>query len=210
MRHNHSRSPLIAQAVLALGAAVIILTVPGLPLVAQSPDAAAAGPRQSPVSSEIAKAQQAMNELQQELLAKLKAAMDRGGPDAAVEICRTEARLVADAVAKKRGVELGRTSHRLRNPANAPRAWARAVVDGRDGVKASTEELRVVDLGDRVGVLRPIGTTEACTTCHGRENEVRQRIGATLAVAYPGDRATGFAPGDLRGWMWAEVPKGVR
>jgi hypothetical protein len=39
---------------------------------------------------------------------------------------------------------------------------------------------------------------------------VRQRIGATLAVAYPGDRATGFAPGDLRGWMWAEVPKGVR
>ena len=86
MRHNHSRSPLIAQAVLALGAAVIILTVPGLPLVAKSPDAMAAGPRQSPVSSEIAKAQQAMNELQQELLAKLKAAMDRGGPDAAVEI----------------------------------------------------------------------------------------------------------------------------
>ena len=45
MSHNLSRSPLVAQAVLALGSAVIILTVPGMPLVAQSPDAAAAPTR---------------------------------------------------------------------------------------------------------------------------------------------------------------------
>jgi hypothetical protein len=27
-----------------------------------------------------------------------------------------------------------------------------------------------------------------------------------LAARYPDDRATGFAPGDLRGWFWVEVP----
>jgi hypothetical protein len=170
----------------------------------------AGSPPQASFPAEIAKAEQAMNELQQALLAKLTATMASGGPAAAVEVCRTEARAIADAVAKKQGIELGRTSHRLRNPANAPRAWARVIVDGGSGVKASAEKLRSIDLGDRVGVLRPIGTAETCRRCHGAEGEVRRNIGATLAAAYPEDRATGFAPGDLRGWMWAEVPKAGR
>ena len=187
--------------------ALFILLLIGLS-VAAAPRAGA--PRQAPFPAETARAEQAMNELQQALLARLKAAMDSGGPSAAVEVCRTEARAIADAVAKKQGIELGRTSHRLRNSANAPRPWARAIVDGSAGVKVSAERLRTIDLGGRVGVLRPIGTAETCTRCHGREEEVRRNIGGTLATAYPGDRATGFAPGDLRGWFWAEVPKTAR
>jgi len=167
----------------------------------------AGSPPQAAFPAEIAKAEQAMNELQQALLAKLTAAMASGGPAAAVGVCRTDARAIADAVAKKHGIELGRTSHRVRNPANAPRAWARMIVDGGSGAAASAEKVRTVDLGERIGVLRPIGTAETCTRCHGAEDEVRRNIGATLAAAYPEDRATGFAPGDLRGWMWAEVPK---
>jgi len=167
----------------------------------------AGSPPQAAFPAETAKAEQAMNELQQALLAKLTAAMASGGPAAAVGVCRTDARAIADAVAKKHGIELGRTSHRVRNPANAPRAWARMIVDGGSGAAASAEKVRTVDLGERIGVLRPIGTAETCTRCHGAEDEVRRNIGATLAAAYPEDRATGFAPGDLRGWMWAEVPK---
>jgi hypothetical protein len=167
-------------------------------------------PPQASFPAETARAEQAMNELQQALLAKLTATMSSGGPAAAVEVCRTEARAITDAAAKKHGIELGRTSHRLRNPANAPRPWARVIVDAGSGAKASAEKLRTVDLGDRVGVLRPIGTAETCTKCHGAEDEVRRNIGATLAAAYPEDHATGFAPGDLRGWMWAEVPKAGR
>jgi hypothetical protein len=175
----------------------------------------AAAPRggarqQTRFPAETARAEQAMNELQQALLARLKAAMDSGGPAAAVEVCRTDARAIADEVARKQGIALGRTSHRLRNSANAPRPWARAIVDGSAGAKMSAEKLRTIDLGDRVGVLRPIGTAEACTRCHGRDEEVRRNIGGTLATAYPDDRATGFTPGDLRGWFWAEVPKTAR
>jgi hypothetical protein len=199
MRHRRAGHP-VAVVALAAAGAVAAVTVP----------ASGGGPQQSPYLVEIARAEQAMNELQSALLAKLKAAMDGGGPAAAVEVCRTDARTIADAVARKQGIELGRTSHRLRNPANAPRPWARVVVEGSSAAKASSEQIRIVDLGDRVGVLRPIGTAEACTRCHGAADEVRRHIGATLAAAYPEDRATGFAAGDLRGWMWAEVPKAIR
>lgn len=65
-----------------------------------------------------------------------------------------------------------------------------------------------LDLGDRVGVLRPIGTLEFCATCHGPREVVETAIGEVLKAAYPDDEAIGFAPGDLRGWIWAEV--GVR
>ena len=200
------------QLVRVLAASVMtafLLGVSGIP-AARSPAAAASEPRQPPFPAETAKAEQAMNELQQALMVKLKAAMETGGPAAAVEVCRTEARTIADAVAKRQGLELGRTSHRLRNPANAPRPWARDIVEGSAGVKAAAERIRVVDLGERVGVLRPIGTAETCTRCHGPADDVRRVLGGVLASAYPQDRATGFAPGDLRGWMWAEVPKGAK
>ena len=104
---------------------------------------------------------------------KLRPRWTAGGPAAAVDVCRTEARTIAEAVALKQGIELGRTSHRVRNPANAPRPWARAIVEGSAGAKAAAEQIRVVDLGDRVGVLRPIGTADACTRCHGAADEVQ-------------------------------------
>jgi hypothetical protein len=209
MHTRDSHLPNLVRALVASGSVALLLGVPGT--LAARPAAAVAGePQDTPFPVETAKAERAMNQLQQALLAKLKTAMENGGPAAAVEVCRTEARTIADEVAGAQAIELGRTSHRLRNPANAPRPWARAVVDGSAGVKAAAERLRVVDLGDRVGVLRPIGTAEMCVRCHGPSADVRRNLGAALAAAYPQDRATEFAPGDLRGWMWAEVPKGAK
>ena len=209
MNPRISRLQTLIRVLAASGAAAIFLGAPGNPTVCSSAGAAG-GPQHTPFPAETAKAEQAMNELQQALLAKLKTTMESGGPAAAVEVCRTEARAIAETVAKKQGIELGRTSHRVRNPANAPRPWARAIVEGSAGVKSAAERIRVVDLGERVGVLRPIGTADMCTRCHGAEGDVRRNLGGALAAAYPQDRATGFSPGDLRGWMWAEVPKGAK
>ena len=206
MNTRDSRLPILVRVLVASGSAALLLGVPGT-LAARL---AAGGPQDMPFPVETAKAERAMNDLQRSLLAKLSAAMTSGGPVAAVEVCRTDARTIAESVAKAQGLELGRTSHRLRSPANAPRAWARPAVDAAAGSKAAAEGLKVFDLGDRVGVLRPIGTAEACTTCHGAPDQVRKNLGAALAGAYPQDRAIGFAPGDLRGWMWAEVPKGAK
>ena len=158
-------------------------------------------------AAEVAKAEQAMNVLQQALLTELSAAMKQGGPPAAITVCHDQAVAIADKVAREQGIALGRTSHRLRNPANVPRPWAQAAVEQSAGSKAAAVQRLVVDLGERVGVLRPIGTADMCLRCHGAPDAVRQQIGTALAASYPQDQATGFAAGDLRGWMWAEVPK---
>jgi hypothetical protein len=64
-----------------------------------------------------------------------------------------------------------------------------------------------VDLGDRVGVLRPIREQRICAPCHGPEEKFSARLRAELADRYPVDRATGFRDGDIRGWFWVEIPK---
>jgi Protein of unknown function (DUF3365) len=122
-----------------------------------------------------------------------------GDPDANAARCAG-----AGAVA---GVEVGRTSARLRNPANAPPAWARAYVAGTDGRKAADVRPAAFDLGDRVGLLRPIEIRRRCLGCHARREDLSAGTRAWLARSYPEDRALGYALGDLRGFWWAEAPK---
>jgi hypothetical protein len=153
----------------------------------------------------IARADAAIDRYQQQLMARLTAAMREGGPAGAVTVCRDEAPRIAAAVARESGVAIGRASDRLRNPANAPPAWARDAVEAAAGRPAAEVRPAAVDLGDRVGVLRPIVVRDACTRCHGAAiaPEVRER----LAREYPRDRATGYAAGDHRGFFWVEAPK---
>lgn len=154
-----------------------------------------------------ARAEQGMNALQAALLARLGEQMKSGGPASAVRVCRDEAQAIGARVAREQGLALGRTSHRLRNPQNAAPQWAAALVREGAGTKAGSPGVRVFDLGDRVGVARPIGFVEMCGACHGAPERIPAEVRALVASAYPADAATGFAPGDLRGWIWAEVSK---
>jgi len=63
------------------------------------------------------------------------------------------------------------------------------------------------DLGDRVGLLQPIPIRSRCLRCHDAREALAEGTRAWLSRAYPRDRALGYAPGDLRGFWWAEVPK---
>ena len=105
------------------------------------------------------------------------------------------------------GVKVGRTSARLRNPRNAPPAWARAFVALTDGKKAAAVSSAVFDLGDRVGLLRPIEIRRRCLSCHAARESLSPATRAWLRSAYSQDRALGYALGDLRGFWWAEAAK---
>ena len=155
----------------------------------------------------IARAQEAFAQVQSTLKARLEAEMKAGGPEAAVRVCRDEAQALTARVARDQRLDVGRTSHKLRNPANAPRAWALSTVAAHAGAKAAAVTPVAVDLGGRIGVLGPIPTGEVCVVCHGAAAALPPSIVAAIRDAYPADRATGFAPGDLRGWMWAEVTR---
>ncbi len=155
----------------------------------------------------VAKADAAAGTLQKKLAGRLVEVMKQGGPAAAVTVCRDEAAKLTLEAASESGVNVGRTSDRLRNPKNAAPSWAAASVAAASGKKAAEVRRVVVDLGDRVGVLRPIPVAQACTNCHGPPDGIPPEVKRTLAAAYPDDRATGYAEGDHRGFVWAVVKK---
>ncbi len=166
--------------------------------------------------AELTPAQEAMKQRAEDarsamfsrLLARLAEAMAApgsdgkpGGPAGAIDVCRTEAPKIAQAVAREHGVMIGRTSDRLRNPGNTAPAWAAAVLDERPA------DLRVAANADgSIGVTLPIKLAATCLACHGDPDRIDPSVKAALAATYPSDRATGYAEGDLRGWFWVEVP----
>jgi hypothetical protein len=64
-----------------------------------------------------------------------------------------------------------------------------------------------VDLGDKLGVMRPIAQRAQCGSCHGPQEKFSTAVRAELKDRYPADRAVGFEEGEIRGWYWVEVPK---
>ena len=155
----------------------------------------------------VAAADSAITVLQQRLSRRVIEEMGRGGPAAAIQVCRNEAQAITAEVAGSRGIDVGRTSHRLRNRDNAPRDWVRPYVENAEGKKASEVTPLVADLGARVGLLRPITMGRVCVACHGPLEGIAPDVALVLRAAYPGDHAVGFAEGDLRGYFWAEAPK---
>lgn len=152
----------------------------------------------------VAAADGAIAMLQQRLAARLGEALAAGGPKGAAVVCSEEAQPLTAEVARTSGLAVGRTSHRIRNPNNAPPAWAREHVEKAAATGAAAPI--VVRLDDRVGVLRPIVVAAPCLQCHGTPNAIDPAVLAVLRASYPDDRATGFAEGDLRGFFWAEAP----
>ena len=145
--------------------------------------------------------------LQGALLSELRDRLDEVGPALALDACHLAAIPVTRRAARYEGVAVGRTSTRLRNPANASPAWAAPVIERHANSPRADVDGFVVDLGDRVGVLRPIREQRICAPCHGPEKTLRADVRARLAERYPADRAVGFHDGDIRGWFWVEVPR---
>jgi len=141
------------------------------------------------------------------VLRELTEALSRGGPASAIGFCHLDATFVSQRIGKEEGVAAGRTSDRLRNPTNAPRPWAAPLVSANAGRPAKSVDGFVVDLGDRVGVLRPIAERPMCAGCHGPVDKLSPAVVRVLGDRYPTDRAVGFKDGEIRGWFWVEMPK---
>jgi hypothetical protein len=139
--------------------------------------------------------------------AELTRELTSGGPGDAVRVCHLSATALTQRIAREQGIAAGRTSARLRTPSNAPKAWAAPIVKQYENSKASSVDGFVVDLGERVGVMRPIAHRATCSPCHGIEEQLNPRVRAELKDRYPKDQAIGFRDGDLRGWIWVELPK---
>jgi hypothetical protein len=154
----------------------------------------------------LARANAVADDLAQTLRARLLSAMREGGPASAVRVCADEAQAIARAVEQRHGARVGRSSLRLRNPEDAPPPWVATWLaeQGERSAEGVTGFARAEGGGARV--LRPIAIEGPCLACHGPPGSIAPEVAAILRQRYPSDAATGYALGDLRGALWAEVP----
>jgi Protein of unknown function (DUF3365) len=143
--------------------------------------------------------------LRGKLVAELTEAMKAGGPASAIEVCQLKAADIATATSGEVGWEVGRTSLKVRNPANAPDEWETAVLHdfeqrkaaGEDPAKLEFYEVVEHDGKSQFRYMKAIPTGAPCLACHGKEMD--PAVAAKVQKLYPEDQATGFSAGDIRG-----------
>jgi hypothetical protein len=166
------------------------------------PQESAAADKVAALDKRKAVAAKAKDALFAQLSGRLMEVMQSEGPAAAINVCSEEAATIAEAVGKEYGVAIGRTSFKLRNPANAPRDWVKPFVEKR----SDTPQHVQLDDGS-LGALFPIHLKVTCLMCHGQPDDILDAVKPRLAERYPDDQATGFELDNLRGWFWVEVPE---
>ena len=136
----------------------------------------------------------------QQLMQALQQGMQEGAENA-IDVCRLEAPAIAAATSGN-GVQIGRSSHRVRNPNNAPTEWQQSAIDHY--LASEDRQPMLVDLGEgQMGYMEPIMTAPMCLACHG--SELASGVQSALTQMYPDDQAIGFSAGDLRGIFWVTL-----
>jgi type IV secretory pathway TrbL component len=167
---------------------------------ATKPDAAA----QAALVEDARKASAALT---QKLGGELKAALAAQGPHGAVSVCKERAPQIAADVSRQFGVEAKRVSPKNRNPAGVPDAWEAEAQAGLEKRLAAGEKPETLDTwqivqtptGQQFRYAKALPVQQMCLSCHGDPAAIPDAVKARLASEYPLDKATGYAPGMLRG-----------
>lgn len=152
-----------------------------------------------------AKAREASKALMSELKGELVSALGEGGPPHAIGVCSEKAPQIA-AHFTGDDFSVRRVSRKVRNPADEPDAYERAVLEEFAAEKARgelpDEHVEVVESetgGEMLRYMKPIVIAKPCLACHGTEETLHPGVMARLEELYPNDEATGYEEGDLRG-----------
>jgi hypothetical protein len=144
-------------------------------------------------------------EFMKTLKGELMQAMQAGGPVNAIGVCKLRAPAIAAELSALKGWQVGRTSLKVRNPANAPDSWERAGLESFEQRKQAGEDpaqLEYFAVVEQKGkpvfrYMKAIPTAGLCLTCHG--TSIDPSVEAKLAELYPADQARGYRAGDIRG-----------
>jgi hypothetical protein len=165
------------------------------------------------VTGRVAESKATIRQFFEELKGNLVAAIKEGGPVNAIQVCSEKAPGIARSISEERGWQVGRTSLKLRNPANAPDEWELKVLESFESRKAAGEDPQQIAFhevveqdGKRVfRFMKAIPTAEKpCLVCHG--GEVPPPVEAKLKELYPTDKARGYVAGDIRGAFTISQP----
>lgn len=179
--------------------------------------ASVTGPPPAAADPRLAASRALADRFQAELMQALEAAIAADGVAGAVTACAAIAPALAKQLSEESGARVRRTALRVRNPAARPdpfehAALLRLATAPLDAAGRPAEILAA--RGGTFRYVRAIPTRGLCLQCHGET--IAPDVRAAIAAAYPGDAATGFREGELRGAFsitWSRpmpVPAGDR
>ncbi|MEM7257940.1 MAG: DUF3365 domain-containing protein, partial [Pseudomonadota bacterium] len=139
------------------------------------------------------------------LKTELVAAMQDGGPTAALSVCNVEAMPITSRLGNERNAAVSRASLNNRNPDNVPSEWQKLVLEDFDKRAANGEDIvpmasvSVVDNNGKkqLRFMKAVPTEGVCLACHGQQ--IAPDVQASLDNLYPEDKATGYSAGQVRG-----------
>lgn len=140
-----------------------------------------------------------------QLKGELVSSMQADGPVHAIEVCNVKSPEITKNVSSEKGMEIARTSLKLRNIDNAPDDWERAVLEAFEQRKAAGEDVMKMEFSEVVETeggktfryMKAIPTGAPCLVCHGEG--IGEPLTTKLDSLYPQDKARGFKLGDIRG-----------
>jgi type IV secretory pathway TrbL component len=169
--------------------------------------ACASGPSAEEQAAMTADARKASGALIQKLGGELKAAINEKGPEGAISVCKERAPQIAADMSKQFNFDVKRVSPKNRNPAGVPDAWEAEAQAGLEKRLAAGEKPETLDTwqivstpgGKQFRYAKALPVQPVCLTCHGGPADIPEGVKARLATEYPLDKATGYAPGMVRG-----------
>jgi len=159
----------------------------------------------------LLEARQLSKELAEKVRGLLLQEIDRGGFVNAARVCSELAQEITQQFNKRTGYYARHVSLRYRNPKNIPDDYERRKLEEFDFLtrekRLGNEYKEVVKEGDQeyLRYMRPLVAIPLCLVCHGPKENIPSEIKTILAEKYPGDRATGFLVGDVRGAISVKI-----
>lgn len=176
---------------------------------------AAAGGASAEMGKEeaLAKAKTMTAELAETLKTQLQRAVKEEGFASAIHVCNAVAPSAAEEISARHNARIHRVSLKPRNPNGAPDAHEAAALTAmdEDQAKGQLKEVYVEVVSQSDGskslrFMKPILTAALCLNCHGAPDKLNGEAAAAIGKLYPGDKATGYGEGQVRGAFSVTVP----
>ena len=177
--------------------------IPILDLVAVVLALACQSGAESVSQADMDRAQATLAPFKEQLVDALMGSLEEGRPADAIHVCREQAPEIAAQLSVD-GVRMGRTSHKTRNPANAPEPWVEPLLAAYLEDPTNTKPRAVRLDKSTYGYVEPIYVMPFCLSCHGPS--IEPALLEEIQSVYPEDQATGFKANELRGLFWVTLP----
>jgi len=148
------------------------------------------------------------------LKGELKKAISKSPYDA-IEVCNKKALKLTKNIEKEvnHGIKIKRTSLKYRNPANKPDIYEKEALEKLEKLfkegKSPKYLIQKVEENGKVyyRYYKPLKIQSVCLMCHGKPENMDNKLSAKIKSLYPEDKATGYKIGDFRGVVRISIPE---